>query len=87
MIVLDASLVVEVLTKGELADVIVRNLATSGEPFIVPHLLDAEVVSAFRNLVAGRRIAAHRCEEFLARLAALPAERYSHVPQLTAFGS
>lgn len=83
MIVLDASIVVELLTNGTLADSLRRDLAGSGDSFIVPHLLDVEVASALRKLVAGRRIDSHRSEEFLAGLAALPAERYSHIPLLS----
>jgi predicted nucleic acid-binding protein len=82
MIVLDASVVVELLTNGALADSLRRNLAASNDSFLVPHLLDVEVASALRRLVAGRRIDSHRCKEFLSALAALPAERYSHIPLL-----
>ncbi|MFY9727806.1 MAG: type II toxin-antitoxin system VapC family toxin [Bryobacteraceae bacterium] len=80
MIVLDASVVVELLTNGALADSIKSDLSGRDESFIVPHLIDIEVMSAIRRLVAGRRIAAHRSRQFLAGLAALPAERYSHTP-------
>ena len=79
MIVLDASIVVELLTNGTLAHSLRRDLAGSGDSFIVPHLLDVEVASALRKLVAGQRIDSHRSEEFLAGLATLPAERYSEV--------
>jgi predicted nucleic acid-binding protein len=82
MIVLDASVVVELLTNGALADSLRRDLAASSESFIVPHLLDVEVVSAFRKLVARRRTDSHRSGELLAGLATLPAERYSHLPLL-----
>jgi predicted nucleic acid-binding protein len=82
MIVLDASVVVELLTNGALAESLRRELAGSDESFLVPHLLDVEVASALRNLAAGRRIDGRRSKEFLAGLAALPAERYSHVPLL-----
>lgn len=82
MIVLDASVVVELLANGALADSVRRDLAGSGESVIVPHLLDVEVASALRQLVAGQRLDAHRGEQFLAGLAALPAERYSHIPLL-----
>ena len=82
MIVLDASVVVELLTNGALADSLRDDLAGSRDSFIVPHLLDVEVASALRNLVAGQRINSHRSEELLAGLAALPAERYSHIPLL-----
>ena len=80
MIVLDASVVVELLTNGILADSIRNELAARDVSFIVPHLIDVEVMSALRRLVAGERIAAHRIEQFLAGLAALPSERYSHTP-------
>ncbi|HXA51074.1 MAG TPA: type II toxin-antitoxin system VapC family toxin [Candidatus Acidoferrum sp.] len=82
MIVLDASVVVELLTHGVLADSIWRELSTRDDDFLVPHLLDIEVISAIRSLVAGHRIDAHRCEQLLTDLAAFPAERYPHTPLL-----
>ncbi len=85
MIVLDASVVVEMLTNGRLADSIRRRLAETSDSFVVPHLLDVEVVSALRKLAAGRLIDSHRSAEFLEELEALPAERYSHVPLLGRF--
>ena len=80
MIVLDASVVVELLTNGPLADSLRRDLAGRNESFVVPHLLDVEVVSALRGLAAGRRIDSHRSEQLLMDLAALRAERYAHTP-------
>ena len=80
MIVLDASVVVELLTNGSLADSIRKELAQCDQAFLVPHLIDVEVVSAIRRLAAGQRIDQHRSGQFLAGLAALPAERYSHTP-------
>jgi predicted nucleic acid-binding protein len=80
MIVLDASVVVELLTNGALADSLRRDLLGRDESFIAPHLLDIEVVSAIRSLVAGRRIDAHRSGQLLEGLDALPAERYAHTP-------
>ena len=82
MIVLDASVVVELLTNGALAASLRRELEGSEDSFLVPHLLDVEVTSALRNLVAGRRIDSRRSKELLTGLAALPAERFSHVPLL-----
>lgn len=82
MIVLDASVVVELLTNGTLADSLHRDLATRSDSFLVPHLLDIEVVSAIRNLIAGQRIDSYRSKQILTSLAALPAERYSHLPLL-----
>jgi predicted nucleic acid-binding protein len=80
MIVLDASVVVELLTNGALADSIRNDLSGRDESFVVPHLIDVEVVSAIRRLAAGQRIDAHRSDQFLTGLAALPAERYPHTP-------
>ena len=82
MIVLDASVVVELLTNGALADSIRQDLSVREDSFIVPHLLDVEVVSAIRRLTAGKRIGAVYADQFLADLEALPAERYSHTPLL-----
>ena len=82
MIVLDASVVVELLTNGRLADTLRGELAGRSESFIVPHLLDVEVASALRKLGAGLRIDGHRSRQLLAGLAALPAERYAHTPLL-----
>ena len=80
MIVLDASVVVELLTNGALADSIRGELAGLDQSFIVPHLIDVEVLSALRRLAAAQQIDSHRSGVFLAGLAALPAERYSHTP-------
>ena len=80
MIVLDASVVVELLTNGALADSIRSDLSRRDESFIVPHLIDVEAMSAIRRLFAGQRIGPDRSGRFLAGLAALPAERYSHTP-------
>ena len=82
MIVLDASIVVELLSNGPMAETLRRDLAESDESFIVPHLLDVEVTSALRRLVAGQRIDSRRSEELLEALALLPAERYSHISLL-----
>jgi predicted nucleic acid-binding protein len=83
MIVLDASVIVELLTNGNLAEALRHSLAGCNDSLIVPHLVDVEVASALRKLVAGQRIDSYRCEQFLAGLAALPAERYAHTPLLS----
>ncbi|MBV9294592.1 MAG: hypothetical protein JO145_03400 [Acidobacteriaceae bacterium] len=44
MIILDASAVVELLTNGPLANSIRRELAAHYDGFLVPHLIDVEVV-------------------------------------------
>jgi predicted nucleic acid-binding protein len=80
MIVLDASVIVELLTNGAMADAIREDLAGHDGSFLVPYLIDIEVLSALRRLVVDRRIDAHRSEEFLAGLATLPVERCAHTP-------
>ena len=82
MIVLDASVVVELLINSPLADTLRRDLAVHNDSFLVPYLLDIEVVSAFRNLVASKRIDSHRSAQFLSQLSELPAERYPDAPSL-----
>jgi predicted nucleic acid-binding protein len=85
VIVLDASVVVELLTNGELADSLRRDLpaGAGAGSYLVPHLLDVEVVSALRRQATAHRIDSHRSKEFLAGLAALPAQRCSHIPLLS----
>ena len=78
MIVLDASVVVELLTNGRLAGSLRTDLSTREELVDCSRLLDVEVVSAIRNLVAGQRIDSHRTEQLLTGLALLPTERYAH---------
>jgi predicted nucleic acid-binding protein len=80
VIVLDASVVVELLTNTPIADSIRRELAGSSGPFIAPHLLDIEVTSALRRLAEGGRIDPHHSQQLLRALAALPAERFPHTP-------
>src|SRR5689334_15503221 len=82
VIVLDASIVVELVTNGPLSALLRRNLAERSDAFIVPHLLDLEVASALRKLAAGGRIDSHRTAQCLSHLAALPVERYPHTPLL-----
>ncbi len=60
MIVLDASVVVELLTNGPLAESPRLDLAGRSDSFLAPHLLDVEVMSAIRKLAAGRRVGS-RC--------------------------
>ncbi len=71
MIVLDASVVEELLTNGPLAHSLRQEMARSGDAFVVPHLLDLEVVNTIWNLVAGQRIDSHWSEQVWTGLAAL----------------
>ncbi len=53
-------------------------MVSRADSWIVPHLLDIEVTSAFRTLAKAGRVDAHRSTQFLESLAELPAERYPH---------
>jgi predicted nucleic acid-binding protein len=82
MIVLDASVVVELLTNGAFTEAIRSELRRRNDSFIVPHLIDIEVMGALRRLAASHLIDSHSSAQFLAGLAALPAERYAHTPTI-----
>jgi predicted nucleic acid-binding protein len=82
VIVLDASVVVELLMNGDMAAMIREELSKNDELFLVPHLIDVEVVSAIRRMALAQRLDKHRIQEYLEDLALLPAERYSHTPLL-----
>ncbi len=86
MIVLDASVVVELFINGRTTNSIRSKLAGGGESILVPHLLDIEVLSAIRRLTAGKRMDPHRNAQFLMDLAALPAQRYSHTSFISRIG-
>lgn len=83
MIVLDASVVVELLINGPLADSLRLDLAERADSLLAPHLLDVEVVSALRSLASSQRIDPHRSEQLLTDLAMLPAVRIPHAPLLS----
>lgn len=82
MIVLDASIVVELLLRRDVGDRIRDELSKDDSAMVAPHLLDIEVVSAIRGLAAAKRIDAARCHELLQQLLALPATRVPHAPFL-----
>lgn len=82
MIVLDASIVVELLTNGPLAGELRRDLSSRQDPLLIPYLLDVEVIGAIRSLVAGRRVDSHRVAQLIVALSQIPAERYPHAPLL-----
>jgi predicted nucleic acid-binding protein len=82
VIVLDASVIVELLTNRDMAAMIREELGKSDELFLVPHLIDIEVVSAIRRMAAAHKLDRYRTRQYLEDLATLPAERYSHTPLL-----
>jgi predicted nucleic acid-binding protein len=81
LIVVDASVVVTALgddgRDGELAR---ERLA--GERLAAPHVIDLEVLSAWRRLAAAGRLDARRAELARADLRSLPIDRVPHAPLL-----
>ncbi len=83
MIVLDASIVVELLTGGALAPTVACEVAKNPSLTLVPYLLDVEVLSALRKMAASQRLDPYRVEQMIRALAELPAERCAHIPMLS----
>ena len=78
MIVLDASIAVQILLADDAGLALTERLAASGEPAAVPHLLDVEVASAFRALVRSRSATPAQAALAIANLASLRMARHSH---------
>lgn len=77
MIVVDASVLVTVLTdQGHRATAIERRL--DQEELAAPELLDVEVMSGMRRLVATGRVASSDAQRGLVTLAQAPIERFAH---------
>ena len=84
MIVLDASLVVELLVSdGATITAFRQSLIESAEEFAVPHLLDIEVLSALRKLNLRGRVDSGSMPGYLKALASIAATRYPHEPLLS----
>lgn len=81
MIVVDASIVVELLIgAGEGTEQLRERLLKHARTIAAPHLMDAEVGQVLRRLAAKREINARRAREALVDLADLPIHRYPHTP-------
>jgi len=78
MLVVDASAVVELLLGRPAGAVVAETLASHGYDLHAPHLLDVEVLSALRRVVAAGDATPARADAAVADLLALPIERYEH---------
>jgi predicted nucleic acid-binding protein len=78
MLVVDASAVVELLLARPAAAAVERIATEHGFELHAPQLIDIEVVSALRRLVAGGSATAVRAGEAVDDLLDLPLERYAH---------
>ena len=78
MLVVDASAVTELVLGRPAGDVVGEHLADHRFALHAPHLIDVEVLSALRRLVASGEATAARADEAIADLLDLPIERYPH---------
>lgn len=80
--VVDASVVVEVLLRTPAADAIAERLFTPRETLHAPHLMDVEVAQVLRRYVARGEVQPEHGRELVALLAQFPITRHAHQPLL-----
>lgn len=78
MIVVDASVVVDIFLRVPTADTAAYRLFHSGETLHAPHLLDLEVTQVLRRHEATRQAEPARCREALDDLARVRLFRHPH---------
>ena len=78
MIVVDCSVLLDVLLRTPAAAVAESRLFVTGETFHAPHLLDVEVAQVVRRYAANGEIDAERGRLALIDLADFPIQRYPH---------
>lgn len=78
MLVVDASALTELVLGRPAGDVVGEHLVGHGFALHAPHLVDVEVLSALRRLVASGEATTERTGEAIADLLDLPIERYPH---------
>jgi len=78
MLVVDASAVAELLLGRAAARSVEEHLASHAFDLHAPHLLDVEVLSALRRVVASGEAAPARADAAVADFIDLPIERYPH---------
>ena len=82
MIVVDASVVVEVLLRTPAADAIAERVFDPREALHAPHLMDVEVTQVLRRYVARGEVKPEHGRALVALLAQLPITRHAHQPLL-----
>ena len=78
MIVVDASVLIEVLLQTAAAPAVSRRIFAPGESLCAPHLLDVEIAQVLRRYIRARTMTSARAEQALQHLAELPLQRYPH---------
>ena len=82
MIVVDASVAVDLLLRGPDADRLTSRLLDDGQSLHAPHLLDVEVTQVFRRFALRGVLGPARGRDALRLLGCLPLARHDHVPLL-----
>lgn len=80
--VVDASVVLDVLLRTPGSDVIADRILSRREQLHAPHLLDLEVAQVVRRYVARGDLTEPRGREALELLSVFPLTRYAHEPLL-----
>jgi predicted nucleic acid-binding protein len=80
MLVIDASAVAELVLRRPSATAIEQRIIEAAGNLHAPHLLDVEVLSALRRLVASGYASPARADDALTDFRALSIERYPHEP-------
>jgi predicted nucleic acid-binding protein len=78
MLVVDASAITELLLGRHAGDFVERRLRAHDFDLHAPHLLDVEVLSALRRLVAAGDASPERAGEAVTDFLDLPVEHYAH---------
>jgi len=82
VIVVDASVALEVLLRTTDGDAIADELLDGRDTLHAPHLIDVEVAQVVRRYVRRKEITAERGREIIGLLTAFPIARYPHQPLL-----
>ena len=82
MIVVDASVVIEVLLQTDDGIAIVDRLFTSTETLHAPHLIDIEVAQVLRRYVLRGEVKAARAQQAIEVMVGFPLTRSDHEPLL-----
>lgn len=82
MIVVDASVLIEVLLNTDDGIAIADRLLSGTETLLAPHLIDIEVAQVLRRYVLRGEVKGVRAQQALELLAEFPLTRYDHEPLL-----
>jgi predicted nucleic acid-binding protein len=88
VIVVDASVIVDLLLRVPGSDLLQAELLSPGVVLSAPHLLDIEVAQVLRRCVLQRQLGSDRASEALQDLTDFPLDRYPHtllLPRVWAF--